>query len=218
MNNTTTVWAKLLPDVVSDDGTNFIIETQQSGFKLFNGVGLRLRVALFEPDKTTIRDVSDITSLTHYFKNGSNTYNTQVKAGGFPAITADQWAAREAYHAEFAYSDVNMALTAASSYSSAVICNTADALAAVDFLCKRPLTILESGLPSVYTQPNDDPTLLKALLDAVLAKLGDKVDVIGQPGATITLTSSDPKKRFILDAVDDPDQGLIFSTTPEILP
>jgi hypothetical protein len=207
MNNTTTVWAKLIPDIVSDSGESFLIETQPTGFSLFNGVGLRLRVALFETDKTTIRDVSDISSLTHFFKLATNTYNIQVLSGPFPNITADDWKNRAAWHAEFAYSDVAMALSPSASYSSTIISNTVDGLAAVDFCCKRGLTVLDSGIPSVFTQPDDSPTLYAALLAAVTAKLGDYAKKVMGPGEMLTFQTLDGTVKRILGVTTDPTLG-----------
>jgi hypothetical protein len=200
---TTIVRARLIPKIISSDGSNFIVESQKNGYNLFNGVGVRVQCAFFEEDgKTLIGDASSIVSATHTVRQANNTFLTQVAAGPFPIITAEQWTAGTAHHVEFAFSDVQTSITAGA-YTSIIFGNANDALAGVDFCCVRPLTILDSGIPTSFTNPDNEATVLAVLKQYIDAQLAGFLKRINEPGVTLTLKSPNGLHTLVFGIDDD---------------
>ncbi len=206
----TIVRAKLITDKISVNGDGFVIASQAEGYNLFNGVGFRLQCALFEPDGTTLRSPSNISSITHVVRRSTNSYMLQVLAaplGGFPDITAEQWNDGTGQHFEFDFSDVDTALTPAEDYSAVIFGNTSDPLAAVDFCCKRPLTFLDSGIPSVFTAAADAAAFYAAQVAIIQNMLAAYAKKVMGPGETITFQSDDGLVKRILGVTNDAAMG-----------
>lgn len=204
---TTIVRARLIPKIISNDGSNFIVESQKNAYNLFNGVGVRVQIGFFEEDgRTLIADASSIVAATHTIRQGNNTFMTQVVAGPFPTITVEQWTAGTHQHVEFAFSDVATSIDAGA-YTAVIFGNASDALAGVDFCCVRPLTILDSGIPSSFTNPDNEATILAALQDWMRAQLGAYAKKVMLPGETITFQSSDSAVKRILGVTNDAALG-----------
>lgn len=208
--NLTIIRVKLIADKISDNGDGFVIASQVGGYKLWNGCGVRIQCALFEPDGSTLRSPEGLSSVTHVVRRSSNTYMLQVLAaptGGFPDITAEQWNDGTGHHFQFDFSDVDTALTAASDYSAVIFGNATDVLAAVDFVCKRPLEILDSGIPTSFTAAADASAFLAAQMALISAALGGYVKKVMEPGETITFTSGDGAVKRILGLTNDATLG-----------
>jgi hypothetical protein len=201
---TTIVRAKLIPKIINSDGSNFIVESQKgNAYNLFNGVGVRVQCGFFEEDGITlITDASSIVSATHTIRTGVSTFMTQVKAGPFPIITAEQWNNRTAQHVEFAFSDVDTSVQAGA-YTSVIFGNASDALAGVDFCCVRPLTILDSGIPSSFTNPDNEASIFAMLQQFVQNQLGGFLKKVNGNGVTLTLKSPSGLKTLIIGLDDD---------------
>lgn len=202
----TIVRAKLIPDKITDNGDNFLIVSQSSGYNLFNGVGIRIQCALFESDGVTLRDPSNLSSVTHVVRRSSNSYMLQVlaaPAGGFPNVTREQWNDGTGHHFEFDFSDVDTALTPATDYAAVIFGNTTDPLAAVDFCCKRPLIILDSGIPVSFTAAADAAAFFAAQTAIISNMLGAYVKKVMGPGETITFMSGDSAVKRILGVTND---------------
>jgi hypothetical protein len=198
----TVVRVKLIKDQISEDGSGFVVDSQTEPYRLFNGVGVRIQCAFFESDGETLIDPSIIASATHVVRSGASTYMLQVKAGPFPAITVAQWNDGTGCHVEFAFSDVETSI-AAGTYTVVVFGNTNDSLAAVDYCCKRSLRILDSGIPTSFTDPADSATLLQQLVAYLQAQLGAYAKKVMGPGETITLQSEDGEWKRILGLTND---------------
>lgn len=206
----TIIRVKLITDKISDDGSGFVIGSQVGAYNLWNGCGVRIQCALFEPDGVTLRDPSNISSVTHVIRRSTNSYMLQVlpaPSGGFPQITAAQWNDGSGQHFEFDFSDVDTALVAATDYAAVIFGNTNDPLAAVDFVCKRPLTILDSGIPSSFTAAADAAAFLAAQLKLITAALAAYAKINNDPGVVITTQSSDGKVKRPFGITNDATLG-----------
>ncbi len=221
------VRARLIPKTRSRDGSNLIIEGENS-YPIFNHTGLRLQCAFFEKDGSTIvDDVSSITSARHFVTQAASSFMTQTLTGPFANITRAQWDAGTHQHLEFLFSDLVTALAAGTDYTAHIVGDDSDGLAANDFACIRPMTVLSSGLDEALT-PGDTEAIITAALAAQLtAQLGSKADKIGSPGHRIALTTAGfapvghpqagKRGRIWLEAVMDADGNILLDQQSEYI-
>jgi hypothetical protein len=203
----TIIRVRLIAGPPSTDGSRFQIEGAND-YPIWNGVGLRLQCGFFEKDgRTLIEDVSTISAATHFVTRSGSTYMTQTKAGPFASITQDQWDAGTHQHVEFSFSDTQTSLTAATDYAVRIIGDDTDGLAAVDFCFGRPMTILDSGIPTSFTTPDNAATVLAQMQAYLNAQLGLYAKKVMGPGELLTFTSEDGTVKRQLGVTNDSALG-----------
>jgi hypothetical protein len=230
MNNfqTTDIIIALWPTRIGD-AKQFITISQggaQGSLEAYKKVGARFRFALFEEDGAggSFYDVGNVTSVQFLISDATSNYVLDVQAGPFPNVASDTWnngLRPTAQNFLFQFSSTVMNL-APGAYTLSITGNTDDPLAPVDFYCEATLTILDRADAAGQASALTDQDILNALNAQISAAIASKVDKIGQPGDSITLTATNPvtgqKGRVILQLVWDPVMGLVFANNPEILP
>lgn len=203
----TIIRVRLVAGPPSTDGQRFLIEGAND-YPIWSGVGLRLQCGFFEKDgRTLIEDVSTISAATHFVTRGGSTYLTQTVAGPFNSITQEQWEAGTHQHLEFSFSDTQTSLTAATDYAVRIIGDDTDGLAAVDFCFGRPMTVLDSGIPTSFVSPDNAATVLAQMTAYLNAQLGLYAKKVMGPGEVLTLTSADGQVKRLLGVTNDSALG-----------
>jgi hypothetical protein len=204
-----------------------ISQNNQAGaMKLYSAVSGRFRFAFMNDNGGaggTLADVSGISAVTLVIWQGDNDYVTQVIPGPFPNIDAAQWnngVNPTAQHVLVELTGDQLAL-APGPYTLSIFGDD-DILGGNDFYVECSLTVLPTGITEVFVQPNDDPTLYQALLNALIAKMGDFARKIGEPGERIALTTLTPNSlgkygRIWLSAVWFDEETVILDQAKELI-
>lgn len=210
------------------DAKQFVVVSQNNSagkMELYSTVSGRFKFTFLDENGAggTLADVSRISSVTMVIWSGENDYVIKTIAGPFPQITSTQWnngINPSAQHVLVELSASELAL-APGTYTLSIFGDD-DVLGGNDFYVECDLEVLETGITDSFLAPATDETLYNALLEALLARMGDYARQIGAPGERIALTTatkngSGKYGRIWLQAVWFDDNTVILDQQTEFI-
>jgi hypothetical protein len=224
---TTDIIAALFPTKIGD-AKQFIVTSQEGSagkLKIYKKIGARFRFALHEDDGGggTFYDVGNVTSVTFMIVKAGVNYVLRTQAGPWPNLEVAQWnnglkPTSQHFLFEFSSTELNLA---PGEYTLAIVGNTDDPLAPADFYVEADLEVLARADATDNADALDDDAILEAVHRETQAALASKVDKIGAPGDSFSLsalnTDTGKIERIIVQAVWSPEQGPVFAANPEVL-